>query len=321
VVVFTQVVYVPAETAINRQHSLKVLFLFKIHPNLGLNAMIKRLDRPYRIWVLARSLDPQGSSYVRLSTIRDLIDHENMRGLSPATFKKLIKSGHGIFWNFFKKPDGSEWLQLIGLERVCLALEVERLRYTPVPFEYRWARSLRAFRSAIYASIFPSGDDFGRPISRRILEKITGKKARTQQRYDKYAGVEKKKNAQATGIAWKKGDTNIPAGFTVDYVRGKLELLKRMPNSYKTSFKKTARGMTRRVNRALRSESLRSGEGQTNARHKLFYGAYKSAERRIQSNNERPDFLFVKTKKESRGGTSLWNGITKMEGKVFFSCS
>lgn len=291
--------------------------MFKIHPDLGLAAMRKRLDRPYRVWVLARSLDPLGRGYVELSVIMALIEREKVRGLSPQSFNLLIKSGHGVFWKFFRMPDGTRYLQLISLERVCLALEVDRLRYSPVPFDYLRARSLRAFRSFIYASIFPSGNEFSRPISRRTLEKLTGKKARTQQLYDGYAGVEKIGNAQPTGLEWKRGD-DIPAGFTVDYVNGKLGLLKRLPNSYKTSFEKAPRGMLKHVNRSLCGNPLRKGEGETK-RNKLFYDTYKSASKRIQGNIDAPDFLFVRTKKRSRGKIALWGSITKMEGNVFFS--
>lgn len=300
----------------------------KLQPEIAQAALKLHKDREYRVWVLARALDAAGSSGVKIADLQAFIRQEEIRGLSPRTLTKALKRGEGIFWTM----DG-ERLWLRGMWPVSKALGITRLTHAPALIGCDWAQTLKTFRAACYAARFPAGDNYSAPISRKTLSKLTGRTARTQRNYDKAAGVEKKKNYKATGKSWRKGDTNIPDGHTVDYVQGKLELLRWMPNSYRAPLlPKAPRGMVYRVNKQMRGDLFRSGE-EHSKRDKLYYTSDKSAARRRQSTT--PDNLFytVKTKVtwpdkpgkpivsflESRGGAVIWSEIQEVGGHKFFS--
>ena len=293
----------------------------KLHPDLALAALRLKQDRLYRIWVLARALDPQGSSRVEVAVLQAAIEEHGLRGLSPGTLRRLLKRGEGTWWEC-----GGGCLWLHSLLRVCIALEVERLRFSPMPIGWRWLKTLKAFRAACYASPFPSGSFWSNPISRRVLEGWTGKTGRTQRNYEKALGkrIGKRENVATTGIPLTHG-TEIPRGYFIDkvIVNGEevLALLKRLPNSFRVEFAKAARGMTRRVNQQLKQLVCQE---KTSTRERLFYQDAKAAHRRIQQAEE-GDWLAVKgievgthRVSRTRGGSVLWAPVQVCDGLPFF---
>ena len=294
----------------------------KLHPDLALATMRNKQDRLYRVWVLARALNPQGSSYVEIVSIQAAVKECSLQGLGPRTLARLLKQGDGVWWT---RRKGCIYLH--SLLRVCVALEVEKLRYNPMPVAYRWLKTLKVFRAACYASPFPSGSFWSNPISRRVLEDWAGKTGRTQRNYDKALGkyIEKRENVATTGIPLKHG-TEIPDGHFVDkvIVNGEevLVLLKRLPNSFRVEFTKATRGMTRQVNRQLKQLVCQE---KTSTRKRLFYQDATAAHRRIQRAEE-GDWLAVKGVEagahkvsQTRGGSVLWTPVQVCNGQPFFA--
>ena len=309
-----------------RAHEARSSPGLKIHPSLAQRAMKLGKDREYRLWVLARSLPGAGSGRVRVADIQELNNSEDIGGLSPGTLRRLIKSGSPTFWKVFFQ-DGVKWLELRGLAAVCERLDVIRLSNSPVLIPIRWARSLLAFRSACYASMFPESD-WSNPISRKVIEELTGRTARTQRNYDQALSgkLDKRDNAKIVNGKPKHGDELLPGQF-VDKVRTRegdehLVLLERLPNSFRTGFTKSARGMMRKVNQQLRGNSPRHVGGET--QRKLFYRDHHAAGRRIQEQRETDWFCIAgadvggRHVSKTRSGAALWSGVQKLEGQVFF---
>jgi len=312
----------------------------KIHPALAQRAMKLKRDREYRLWVLARSLPGAGSGRVRVADIVALIEQEDINGLSPGTLRRLLSSGAGVFWKVCVQ-DGDKVLYLAGLAAVCGALGVVKLSYLPVFLPTRWARTLGGFRAACYASAFPESE-WSNPISRAVLEKLTGKTARTQQRYDAAlsAKLSKRENAKIVNGKPKHGE-ELPPGVYVDKRRtangDEFILLQRLPNSYQIEFARGRRGMMRRVNQRLRYSLQFVGREK---RDKLFYRNEADVNRRLECNKPDDFFYRLKTVKKwprlpgdgkpgktpkpiilpckTRGGTVLWENVQKVGGRVLF---
>ena len=299
----------------------------KVWPALAQRCLLKRRDRELRLWTLARSLPGAGSGRVRVAELAGLIEREEIGGLSPGTLRRLLKSGSGTFWTIALDANGDKVLYLAGLGSVCLALGVERLSSAPVLLPGRWARSLRSFRAACYASGFPTSK-LSNPISRSVIEGLTGRTPRTQRGYDQALGglLDKRDNAKLVNGKPKNGD-ELPPGHFVDRVRTRdgnehLVICQRLPNSFEVGFERAARGMTRRVNRLIRTPVRHEGTG--NQREKLFYRDPKAAGRRIQQQRESDWFCIAGAEvagrhvKETIGKTQLWTGVQKVGGEVFF---
>ena len=302
---------------------------FKIHPTTASAALKQHRDREYRVWVLARSLDSHGSGYALISDLQELIRGEGIRGLSPRTLKKLLKKGEGSFWSVYNNR-----MYYKGMYAVCCELDIDRLVHSPVELDYEWAKTLKKFRAACYSSRFPAGDQHSAPISRKTLKKINGYSPRTQRNYDKTSNVERRGNLKATGLPWKKGDTNIPEGHTVDYVGQELQLFQYMPNSYRAPLmKKAPRGMMRKINQRLTAYLLCNGE-EYFKHEKSYFASPKRARKRIQS-AEKGDFFYIMqsnvswpdepgeptiTRRTSRGGQVIWSEVQVFDGeRIIFS--
>ena len=295
--------------------------MLKIHPDLALISLRDKRDREYRLWTLARALDSEGSG--RVPVDRLTVFASTLRGLSPGTVRRLLDAGDGAFWDRYTKA-GKPWIRLRGLAPVCEALGVEKLRHDPVLLPDRSARTLRAWRSAIFATLF--GRDFGTPISRRVLEELTGRSPRTQRNYQAAMGkrMQGRQNAAVSGEPWKPAE-DPPDGHFVDYVNGKLVILRRLPNSYKAKLKRGRRGMTRRVNKTLnaRKPVRICGTGEQPQSRRLFYTEPSAAQRRLQAKQEGDQFFVAAAElngrpaKQSRCGAALWSRWTVTDERVF----
>ena len=298
----------------------------KVWPALAQRAMKTGRDRELRLWTLARSLPGAGRGRVRVAELEKLIEAHELAGLSPGTLRRLLSSGSGTFWAIAHDANGDKVLWLHGLARVCEALGVTRLALAPVLLPIRWAKTLRAFRAACYASGFPT-DKLSNPISRRVIEEKTGRTPRTQRGYDQALGglLDKRDNAKLVNGKPKNGD-ELPPGHFVDRVRTRdgnehLVICQRLPNSFEVGFERAARGMMRRVNQRIGNPVRNEGTGNSD---KLFYRNPKAAARRIQEQRQTDWFCIAggtvggRFVSETLGKTRLWTGVQKLEGEVFF---
>ena len=237
--------------------------------------------------------------------------------------RRLLDAGAGVFWETYRNG-GAQWIRLRGLAAVCDALGVKKLRGDPALLPAKHAKTLKAWRAAIYASLF--GQDFGTPISRRVLQELTGRSARTQRYYQTAMGkkMARRQNAAVTDMTWRRGE-EPPDGYFADYVNGKIVILQRLPNSYKSKLKRGRRGMMRRVNKTLnvRKPVRICGTGEQPQSRRLFYTEQSAAQRRLQAKQEGDQFFVAgaelkgKSAKESRCKAALWSRWTVTDGRVF----
>jgi len=312
--------------------------ILKIHPDLGAAVMRCKLERYFRVWTIARSLDPEGSGRVSIAVLQKAFDDNGIRGTKPDTVKRLLRAGHGVWWRVTP-----EWVYLRGLAQVCAALELPRLRKNPVIIPLQFAKSLRAFRAALHASQF-AGDKFSNPISRKVLTGITGYSRRTQSNWERALPdtIEKRKNGQATDLPWQRGDP-VPDGHYITVIGGKATVVKRLPQSYRSALFTAQRGRMRKANNFLSGNSCRQGVGpehqfgpcalatndgrqgwQEQRAEKLFYYERTAAKRRWDQLTEGESFYIARTDQykrpvRDRSGAVLWQRVQVHDECLFFS--
>jgi len=296
----------------------------KLHPELADAASQTGTDRLYRLWVLLRAIDADGRGVVAVSELCALVRRHRLRGLSPASVSRLLQTGEGVWWRVYRHG-GQRWVSYRSLGNVCISLGVQRLRHHPVLAPLRFARTLRTFRAACVYGRF-AGFKLSSPISRAMLQRLTGVAPRTQRAYASALSdtVDVVGNAALTSQTWAPGDGDPPDGHFVDYVDGKLRVLRRLPNSYRCALLPTARGMLRRVNRRLRGHSVQTaGTGQRNA-GRLFYHKPKSAVRREGQRVEGDTWYTLggggqRAKRQywARSGVRLWTLHRVANGGVY----
>jgi len=289
----------------------------KIHPDLALAALRgevtgdkrRRRDREYRLWLIARAVDVHGSGQVAEAELEAAIARDELKGLSKPSVCKLLQAGDGLWWTRYQK-DGAGWLSLHGLARVCAALEVPRLRYSPVTIDA--PRTLQQFRASVCYSSFARPEP-SNPISRATLEQLSGVTPRTQRNYARVLGdtLDRKENAVETGRRWDRGDP-IPENHFPDYVNGQLCLLRRLPSSFRLNLAPSPRGVIRKVNSTLRNSAHTV---RAEKRERLFYQDARAVARRLMRMAE-SEVCFLANGRQGRGGSALWSGFQLVGGQV-----
>lgn len=305
----------------------------KVYPEIGEVCLRERKSRCYRLWTLARALDVQGRGRVDVARIRQTVNCRGQRGLAPGTVRRLLNAGNGTFWTVNYYADGRRWLDLHGLRRVCVALGVDKLRRDPVRVPWRYLKTLRAFRVALYSALF-AGDKFSNPVSRAVIEKRIGYKARTQRYWQAAAGekMAMRQNAALTSTTYaqweelRQMDPEAMRGLFPDFLESdELSIFKRLPNSYRADLPRAARGMVRRVNQQLRSGNP-VRQDQTGTRNsdrlKLYYTNQRGAQRKMQLLQGDEPFYLVQPGRgdepvTTRGGAVVWSRWQIADRRLF----
>jgi hypothetical protein len=231
----------------------------KLYPSLAIAFYNKHMVAAGRVWLLLRAMDAQGGGWVYADRAREQLTGSG--AWSIYTWKRLrqvLNEGEGKFWT---RGDGRIWLH--GAARVAQALDVDKLRGRPVALPIsELLDGIQRVRAAFYASFHGSRRDNSKPISRRVLRQVTGCPERTQQIYDKVAGVTAVNNIvisrqpytieAAREAAWRRGR----AAF-----RFKGAVAWRLPNSFESAYDRLPKGRQRKVNSQL---SLVNNEGRAN---------------------------------------------------------
>jgi len=300
----------------------------KLYPEIALAALATKQDRQLRVWALARALDPEGSGRVPLARIAETVEGEGIKGMARTTVLRMARDGDGVWWSFLSDKGRPPLLELRGLEKVAVALAVA---HVSAPVIVKMPLKLKDFRALC---AFAWSARRGGMMSQAKLEEIItppgsepGKVARTLRRYIRALGdtLDVTHNVIETGLAWHRGD-NIPDGFTVDYVNGKLELVKWLPNRYQLRVPVGRRGMTKKVNQSLRGGAPEELPG--DSRHaRLFYhwpdtrSAQKRQMRRITrryAEATEGDIFMVGQPKPTRGGLRLFRRVEFAQGRFLW---
>ncbi len=273
----------------------------KIYGSLAAAAKNQRSDSALRLWHLARMID-DGSGVVPWSALKAVI--ERYIGTSQRHIRRLTSEAVALGWlELIQRHNGEHVVIVRGLERVAQGLGVVKISqgvYIPAAE----LRRLKSWRVAAWDAFMGGrGGRRSRPISRRILERISGVGPRSQRRYH---SASKRIKAQSNIAITRRPSTQLagvidieerPAFQVADDVAWML------PNSYKVRADLAPRGMARRISKALAGGLLhKSGDGQP--RQRVFYELPHAA--RVMRRADRPHEVYGRHKQSARSGAGVW---------------
>lgn len=215
-----------------------------VHPELAAAALTSGVERE----LVARALFSTASGGVGWISRRRALELLSACGIQQRSARRVLTDGLGRFW----LDDGCGRLWLRAEWRVAAALGVERVRRAHIVPAERLTGPLPGIRATLLACLY-APQDGGRPLSRKLVEQLTGLSERTQRRLESQWG--------AAEVVAKPVVTVRPAGaYRLDpsesiaglYVGPRGELLQRLPYIRKAVGHALAGGRrTRRLNRKL----------------------------------------------------------------------
>ena len=219
-----------------------------------------------RIWLLLKHMDRGGSGWISLPQARRHLTEGSgeLRVCGRRQLRKLLSRGEGLFWG---QDKDRIWLR--STAKVAASLNVHRLTGSPIALPVAdLLQGIGHVRAHFYAS-FHSGrnKDSGKSkrsnlIARSTLQRICHTSRRSQQRYEKMAGIASQSNIAIGGvstvendqrIAWNKGT----AAFRFTDSAGKkgrkgvTYSAWQLPNKYSGPHKTLPKGKQKRINREL----------------------------------------------------------------------
>ena len=290
----------------------------KSYPELNLEVIRRRMEPQYRLWLLARYLDPGGRGCVGLKRLRRfVIEHELFTG---KTFTRATNHSSPLW----RRSGDMLWLE--SVRKVAAYLEVE-LRSEPVLLPLTAFESMHALRSAFVASFMA-----GKPTTIAIatLCRLTGRTRRVVRDYLNSQHIIKTPNAMVSARSPSPHlDPGLAAkGYFHTRRHGKYCLVKRMPNTYESELETAPRGITRKKLRkpsyptvsppppveepaGCSGEDLRDPLG--GAPHRCYYREPKAASRALQALSPRETIYTLSEGETDALGFQLWRGYTVLE--------
>ena len=293
-------------------------FTIKSYPDISLAAMRRRLEPQCRIWLLARHLDPKGSSRVPIKRLRKFVVRHRL--CDRRTLFRALRAPSIFYYKY------GGWVQLTGVLKVADVLGVE-FRSQPVMLPLASFASMKELRAAFVAS-YLSGKP--RTIAHATLATLCGRTRRTVIRYLESQHVVKTPNAMSS--VRKPSPHLDPAlaeqGYFHTRVNGRWRLVKRMPNTYETDLETAPRGMTvkqRRRSSFPTEEAPPSGEEslaspEKSARldvrgiaRRRYFEKQRAAHRALQSLSPDETVYTLCPNRQDDLGFQLWRGWTILE--------
>lgn len=234
--------------------------IVKVYPDLAVGMLKAGLAAPGRVYWLLRAIDRQGTGWLWVDDIRRQLTDTGAPFciFSWRRLRQLLVEGEGVFW----QRDKAGRLWLAGAAKIAAILAVERLTGLPVDMPVsQLLGGIRAVRAHFYAS-FHSGRPAHRPISRNTLRELTDVPERSQQEYERVAGVKSQRNIavgerysqeEVQERSWRQGR----ATFRFVDVKGKqgregqAYVAWHMPNSYEGPHNRCCKGRQKKINQEL----------------------------------------------------------------------
>ena len=229
---------------------------------MGLRAIQSKRSGAWRLWELARALDEQGSGVVYRSKLQSFVVG---LGVPGGTFRRLLADAkrEGFItqidiWN------GEAKLVLTSAEKVAKKLGCSDVGTRRVQMPANLLTD-DGWRGSVWAAFISTFN--GRPVSRSKMKEITGIPERTQQEYEKQAGIKTKVN-YAHDESKVDPDREVLADTILfdhygafkwyDRKLKKFVVVWRCPDSRKAPMMYTlaGRGRSRKVNNTLSSLSI-----------------------------------------------------------------
>ena len=293
-------------------------FTIKSYVEISLAVMRRRLEDQYRVWLLARHLDPKGSSRVQIKRLREFVLRHRI--CTHKTLQRALRDP-SIFWIKY-----GGWVQLIGVLKVADVLGVE-LRSQPVMLPLSAFSSMFHLR-AVFVASYLSGKP--RTIAIDTLSKLTGRSRSAIIRYLKSPHVVKIPNAMSSVRRPSRHlDPDLARqGYFHTRVNGRWRLVKRMPNTYETDLETAPRGMTvkqRRRSSLSTEEAPSPGEATHGSpeegascdprgiARRRYYQKQRAAHRALQSLSPDETVYTLCPGRHDDLGFQLWRGWTILE--------
>ena len=235
-----------------------------------------------RIYLLMRFIDSQGSGWLTVEHVRFAFTNKEspLKVMGWRRLRQILHEGEGIFWH----RDDCSRIWIAGTAKIADRLDVERLLGRPVQLPLRsLVGGIQTVRANFYAS-YHSGRNKDNPISRQVLEEVTGVPVRTQRTYDEVTGTGRQKNIcvgerysreKFEDLAYDRGR----AAFILRDAKGKYGkkgtnyLAWHLPNTYEGPHKTTYRGRQKKINHQLNALVMQGmqANGQDGGIEKVFW--------------------------------------------------
>ena len=285
----------------------------KVYGSITAAAKSQRCDSALRLWHLARMVD-DGSGVVAWSALQDVI--ERYIGTSQRHIRRLTSEAVALGWLApIRRHNGEHVVVIRGLERVAQGLGVSGITQG-VLIPAAELRRLKTWRVACWDAFMAGRSGRrSRPISRRILERLSGVDPRSQRRYHSASKrIKAQSNIAITSMPSMLLDGVIEFDERPAFKVGNKVAL-RLPNSYKVrGIRLAPRGMIQRINKSLSSVCFPNGGHGQRREQRLFFDQ-RGAERAMRREH-RPDVTYGWRRQRARSGAVLWDQYTGVNAAI-----
>jgi len=254
----------------------------KVWPVLGFKAIRLGLGGAWRSWEFARSVDTKGQGRILKD---DLIGFMDGLGVPERTRNRWLYQALEI--GLFTELDwkSGRYIAITGALKVAGILGADNIgnRRASIPLD---ALIEAGWRSHLWGALLATFH--GRPVSRRVLEELTGVPKTSQIRYEEEIGVIRVRNyvvtetpydrKRAEGLEDCLGVRAFP--WRDSQTEGAVEA-RTLPNSYipPGHVESAEKGQTRKINRALKYPSCVEAGGHDSTLERIFHDTFESAKR------------------------------------------
>jgi len=267
----------------------------KIYPLIGLAAKRNRAGGSFRLWVVARHLDqPEGSGKVR---IKDLKEYLEIMGVNPRTYRRWIHNAVAI--GIFEQDLSGRFYRYKSPARTAIILGAKTI-VTPVVIQDPVRLFEAGWIGVVWAGFLESLNR-DRPVSRAVLEKMSGVPETTQRYYERIAGDMIKVFPSFNVIGPIREKDPEKRGEQVQHLRRSQEddsyrimgnmLVQQLPNVYTASgINRSNPGRSRKEREVL--SHLFSGQQVKDEIPRLYYNSRRASERAAKR-HEHTTFYFI----------------------------
>ena len=276
----------------------------KIYGSLCTAAISQRHDSALRLWHLARMIDSPGSGVVDYTVLMDVIGR--YISTSARHIRRLVAEAEALGWlEKVQRRNGEHVVLITSLERLSLSLGVSPSQGALIPAQQ--LRKLKAWRGAAWAAFLAGRSGRReRPISRRVLEKLSGVDARSQLNYERASKViRSRRNIAITRLSSDKLDGVIDVEGRSAFPVGRW-LGWQLPNSYSVRVDLAPRGMARKVCKRLSEGLLQNAATDSAQRQRLFYSDPRSGDRAMRRADRTVAEVYAFSGGHTEQGSSAW---------------
>ena len=277
----------------------------KLHPDLAMRMLGKKMVAAGRVWLLLQCIDESGRGWLPQDLVRERLtaNSSDLRICGRRQLRKLLAAGEGVFWI---RSNDRIWMRSVA--KVAVSLGTKRLHLKPVTLPVSLLlEKIGTVRAHFFASFHSSryGQHNGKaktnegqnrvpPLSRASLQEITSVKPRTQRHYEVRAGIRRQANyalVRESGLAdnqeqaWHMGQ----AWFRyIDHAgkygkRGQVYSVWRLPNSYRGPHKLEPLGRQKKINHEIADLFMKGMTGNGNVMEDKECSKSKTYHRRFYS--------------------------------------